>query len=105
MNEVLLALLAGQVRRLSARVAEALYVPAPKRVRLHVYQLARAYADGEAAPVVPLTQETIGQLAGTSRAQVNEVLRQEAAAGVLEVGRGKIRVVDLEGLARRVGAP
>jgi len=104
-NEVLLALLAGQVRRLSARVAEALYVPAPKRVRLHVYQLARAYADGEAAPVVPLTQETIGQLAGTSRAQVNEVLRQEAAAGVLEVGRGKIRVVDLEGLARRVGAP
>jgi CRP-like cAMP-binding protein len=102
-NDVLLAILSAQVRRLSERVSEALYVPAPRRVRRHLCSLAEIYSDGVADPVVPLTQETIAQLAGTSRAQVNDVLRRDEAAGLVSLSRGRVRILDHAGLARRAG--
>ena len=50
---------------------------------------------------MPLTQEDLAGLAGTSRATVNRVLRDEESRGTVTLGRGKTVVVDLETLTRR----
>ena len=50
---------------------------------------------------VPLTQEDLAGLAGTSRATVNRVLRDEESRGTVTLGRGKTVVIDLETLTRR----
>ena len=53
--------------------------------------------DGE----IPLTQEQLAELAGTSRATVNRVLRDEQERGTVELRRGKTIVVQPDELARR----
>jgi CRP-like cAMP-binding protein len=97
-SDVLIAILAGQVRRLSAHLVEALYVPADKRVRRRLVDAVAVY-DGDG--LVPLTQEDLAGLAGTSRATVNRVLREEEERGTLELGRGRTRVLDPDAIARR----
>jgi CRP/FNR family cyclic AMP-dependent transcriptional regulator len=94
---VLIAILSGQVRRLSRHLLEALYVPADKRVLRRLAEIAEVY-DGA---TVPLTQEDLAGLAGTSRATVNRVLREEEERGALKLGRGRTTVLDSEALARR----
>ncbi len=97
----LTVVLGAQVRRLSGQVLEALFVPADKRVLRRLDELARIYGDGSGGSVIPLTQEDLAGVAGTSRATVNRVLGEAAGAGILEVSRGKIRILDLSTLARR----
>jgi CRP/FNR family transcriptional regulator, cyclic AMP receptor protein len=96
-KDVLLRLLAEQLRRSTDRVVEAHYVDAETRVRRRVSELAASYDDG----VVPLTQEDIAALAGTSRATVNRVLREEQRLGVVALARGRATVLDREALERR----
>lgn len=102
-DRVLVRALVGEVRRLSARLVEALYVPADKRVFLRLSELTRIFTvPGQDGPVlVPLTQEELAQLAGTTRPTANRVLRAAEEAGVVAVGRGRIEVLDAAGLARR----
>jgi len=98
---VLISILAGQVRRLSRHLLEALYVPADKRVLRRLLEVGRLYGDGDGPAVVPLTQEDLAGLAGTSRATVNRVLREEEARGTVKLGRGRTTLLDQEALARR----
>jgi CRP/FNR family transcriptional regulator, cyclic AMP receptor protein len=98
--DVLIAILAEQVRRLSTHLAEALYVPADTRVRRRLLEMTEIYRDGEEV-TVPLTQEELASLAGTSRATVNRVLREEEEFGTLALARGRTRVTDAAGLRRR----
>ena len=101
-NEVLIGILAERVRQLNERLVEALFVPAETRVRRRLHYLTSVYGDGsESAVVIPLTQEDIAGLAGTSRATVNRVLREEERRGTVELSRAKTVVVDAAGLARR----
>jgi len=51
--------------------------------------------------VVPLTQEEIAEIAGTSRATVNRVLREEQTGGSIKLQRGKTTVLDHQVLAKR----
>jgi CRP/FNR family cyclic AMP-dependent transcriptional regulator len=95
--DVLIAILSGQVQRLSKRLVEALYVPADKRVLRRLGEMAEIFGDG----VVPLTQEDLAGLAGTSRATVNRVLREEEERGTVKLGRGRTTVLDSGALARR----
>jgi CRP/FNR family transcriptional regulator, cyclic AMP receptor protein len=99
--DVLISILAGQVRRLSRHLLEALYVPADKRVLRRLLEVGRLYSDGEGPATVPLTQEDLAGLAGTSRATVNRVLREEEARGSVKLGRGRTTLLDTETLARR----
>lgn len=94
---VLVQLLAGQVARLSGRVVEALYTPAETRVLRRVAELAATF--GGTAPVeIPLTQEALATMAGTTRPTANKVLRQAEERGHVSLRRGRITVLDLEGL-------
>lgn len=97
MKDVPLRLLAEQLRRASERIVEAHYVDAETRVRRRVCELAETYGSG----VVPLTQEDLAAMAGTSRATVNRVLREEPGRGTVTLGRGRTTVLDLARLRRR----
>jgi len=96
-SDILATALALRVRRLSELLVEAHYEPADARVLRRVAELA-----GEDGGVVPLTQEELSNLAGTSRATVNRVLREAQARGEVELRRGRIAVLDGPGLASRV---
>ncbi len=98
-NELLLRLLAARIRRMNDLLVEALYVPADKRVLRRLRELAELYAADEGPSVIPLTQEEIAELAGTSRATVNRVLRAEQHRGSLELRRGRTVVLDRDLLA------
>lgn len=96
-KDVLLRLLAEQLRRSTDRVVEAHYVDAETRVRRRVAELASTYPSG----VVPLTQEDIAAMAGTSRATVNRVLRDEERRGTVALKRGCTTVLDADELRSR----
>jgi CRP/FNR family cyclic AMP-dependent transcriptional regulator len=78
------------------RLLEIVYVPAEIRVVRRIVELASAFPDG-----ITLTQEQVGEMACTSRATVNKVLRAEAEAGALEIGRGMVQINDVELLRAR----
>ena len=100
-NELLLHFLQNEVRLLDERLLEALYVPVEKRVLRRLVELAALYPAGENEALITLTQESLAELAGASRATVNQVLREEERRGLIELLRGKTRVLDVEALARR----
>lgn len=98
-HEVLVRALSQQVALLSERLVEAYTVDAETRVVRRVLEVARLY--GASPPVVvPLRQEDLAALAGTSRATVNRVLRRAEGRGLVELGRGRTTVLDVAGLAR-----
>jgi CRP-like cAMP-binding protein len=98
---VLIAFLAAELRRQNQLLLEALYFPVERRVLRRLLELTGLYGEGNQA--VPLTQEQLAELAGTSRSTVNRVLREEEQRGTVELRRGKTTVVDRERLARRAG--
>jgi CRP/FNR family cyclic AMP-dependent transcriptional regulator len=96
-SQVLIAILSGQVQRLTRHLTEALYVSADKRVLRRLVETSALFDGG----VVPITQEDLANLAGTSRATVNRVLREEEERGTIALGRGRTTVLDPEALTRR----
>ena len=95
-KDVLLRLLAEQLRRASDRILEAHYVDADTRVRRRLRELTQTYGSS----VVPLTQEDLAAMAGTSRATVNRVLRDDERRGTVALQRGRTTVLDADELDR-----
>ena len=91
-DRILLRLLTGRVLRLTDQLVEALYVPATTRVIRRIADAASLYGDG----TIPLTQQEVAAMAGTTRPTVNRVLRSAQEAGALDLARGRIAVRDLE---------
>ncbi|WP_067825777.1 Crp/Fnr family transcriptional regulator [Nocardia inohanensis] len=87
--------LAAQVRRLSAAVLEALYLPVETRVLRRLAHLATVYREPNSAPPeIRLTQEDLASMAGTTRATANKVLRDLENQGIVHLGRGTIIILD-----------
>ena len=103
-NEVLVRLLAARVRRSSDRLLEALFVSAETRVLRRLRDLGQLYGQSLPDTVVPLTQDDIAGLAGTSRATANRVLRAEVKRGTVRLARGKTVILDPADIARRAGS-
>lgn len=91
--------LALQVRGFAAALIEALFVPVETRVLRRLAAMTRVYGDGEAGTVIPLTQEALAGLAGTSRATVNRVLKDLETAHIIARRRAAVVVRDPEALA------
>jgi len=101
-DRVLVAFLVGEVRSLNERLLEAFYVPAEQRVLRRLVALEGVYGrSSDAGTELPLTQEDLATFAGTSRATVNRVLRDEEKRGTLELRRGKTVIVDRDALRKR----
>ncbi len=96
-DAILVAILAERVRRLSEQLTEAYYLSAEARVLRRLADLAELY-DG----TVPLPQEALAELAGTSRATVNRVLRELEERGVVSLGRARTVVNDSQRLRKNL---
>jgi CRP/FNR family transcriptional regulator, cyclic AMP receptor protein len=99
----LIEVLAAKVRRLSSRLVEALHVPVETRVLRRVADLAELHGGTDGPVEVPVTQEDLASMAGTTRPTANRVLKEAEAAGMIELGRGKVIVSDQRALRRRAG--
>ncbi len=97
MDRFLLASLAAQVARLSDHLLEVLFVPTRLRIMRCVLSLGAEFGG-----VVPLTQEDIALMSGTTRPTVNETLREFERSGAIRIGRGQIEVLEPDQLARRL---
>jgi CRP-like cAMP-binding protein len=102
LKDVLVALLAERLRYSDERILAARFLDADARVRWALLKLVPVYGGRGANAVVPLTQESLAELAGTARGTVNRVLRDEQERGAVALERGRVRVVDPDGLAARV---
>lgn len=99
MGQVLIDLLATQIRGFAAGLVEALFVPVDTRVLRRLSALAQLYGQGRAGTVIPLTQEAIAGLAGTSRASVSRVLKSLEDADIVTRRRSAVVIADPEALA------
>lgn len=99
-DRFLVEALAAEVRRLSALLSDAHHAPVEKRVMRRLLEVANTYGDGGPASTIPLTQDDLAGLAGTTRPSTNRVLRAAADAGMISVARGQIRILDVEGIER-----
>ncbi len=95
-DRLLVEYLAAQVRRLSERLTEALCFEARTRVLRRLLDLDAVFDGG----LVPVTQEEISTMAGTTRPTVNRVMQDLAEAGIIELGRGRFIVIDSTALVR-----
>jgi CRP-like cAMP-binding protein len=97
-DALLVRVLGERVRRLSEQLADAYYVPAETRVLRRLVELADLYGE-----CIPLPQEQLGELAGTSRATANRVLRELERRGVVELRRSNVLVLEPDRLKERSG--
>lgn len=89
-------LLATRIRKLDARLLEALYLPVDTRLLRRLLELTETYGE-----TVPLTQDDLAGMAGTTRATANRLLRKEEQAGSVALYRGQIKILDRASLVRR----
>ena len=86
------------------QLLEALYVPVPQRVELRLIDLVRQYGGIRPGAVdIPLTQDELAELCGTSRTTVNKVLRGLEVDGLVTVSRGHVLVPDPIGSGAAAG--
>jgi CRP-like cAMP-binding protein len=95
-DDLILAAVVGELRRVSALLVEAMYLPVEKRLHRRLLDLASLFGD-----TIPLTQTELAQLTGATRSTVNRVLQVAEEAASVRVRRGRIEVLDQEALERR----
>lgn len=95
-DRMLMAAALVEVRRLTRALTDALYTPVPKRVVASLADLLAVFDDG----VIPLTQDDLAGLCGTTRQTANEVLQSLVANGIIALSRGRITVLDPTRLTR-----
>jgi CRP/FNR family cyclic AMP-dependent transcriptional regulator len=104
-DRILLEALVSEVRRLSTQLLEALHATVPQRVELRLFDLVEQYGrDTTGAVDIPLTQDDLADLCGTSRSTVNKVLSDLEGKGLVRVSRGHVMIPDPGRLRHRGGS-
>lgn len=100
-ERLLVGVLAARVERLSEHLVQALYLSVDKRLVRRLLELRRIFeTPGQATTMIPLTQEDLAGLVGTTRPTVNAILRQLQEAGIVALSRGRIEILNLPELTR-----
>ena len=47
--------------------------------------------------MIPLTQEQLADIAGGTRPSINQILQRLASDGIVQIGRGRVTVLDGKG--------
>ena len=92
LDRELVNLLGERVRELTDRLVEALYTPAPRRVSRMLDDLAERYRDASGTATIPLTQDDLAGLAGTSRLTVHRVLHDPRNRERIHTHRGHLTI-------------
>jgi CRP-like cAMP-binding protein len=99
-SDLLLRMMGRRIRELTTQVVEALHLPAEARVTARLTELAALYPeDRDGSVSIPLTQEDVATMAGTTRPTANRVLQDLVQRGVVTLSRGRITVIDRTRLA------
>jgi CRP/FNR family transcriptional regulator, cyclic AMP receptor protein len=99
---LILEALVTEIRRLAGQVVEAMYLPVDKRVWRRLEEMTIVFGtDGSHETIIPITQDVLAQLSGCTRSTANRALRAGEEAGVIEMTRGRIQILDLTALQRR----
>ena len=99
----LIALLVRRLRAMDEMVGDMLFLDVPTRVAKKLLELAAMYHDGQdtSSPVtVPMGQEELSRLVGSSRETVSRALTMYRRNGLLTTSHGRITITDLQGLQR-----
>lgn len=81
---------------------EALFIPAHKRVLRRLLAVGRLYQSSSTGVIrVPISQDILASMAGTSRPTANQVLRAAVTDGIIQVRRSMITILQPDELAKR----
>ena len=103
---VILRMLAGRLRYADARHADLATHDVVGRVASRLVELTERYGVETAGRIeveLPLSQEEIASWVGASREAVSKALHVLRSLGIVETGRRRIAVLDMEALRRHAG--
>ncbi len=104
----LLALLCRRLREMSERIEDAVFLPLPARLAKRLLMLERHYGeddpDGGRRIGLPISQNELGQLLGTSRESINKHLQTWRRSGWIALERRHVVIRDLAALEAVVTA-
>jgi len=100
-NDFLIGILTAQIRRLTQQVVENAEVPAATRVYRQLLKMAEIFGATEPGRDMPVTQDQVASMASVGLRLTNKVIADARTAGLLATGRGRITVLDYQGLSRR----
>jgi CRP/FNR family transcriptional regulator, cyclic AMP receptor protein len=101
LDDFLMHALTERLRRTTEHLLEALFVPVETRVLRRLISLVEEFASGDDDVTLPVSQEVVASMAGTTRPTANRVLRAAERDGLIALSRGHIVIVDQQALARR----
>jgi CRP-like cAMP-binding protein len=93
-DQVVMAVLADTVSRLTEQLVETTLLSQAVRLRRILLRISRHYPGGR----ISLTQEQLAEALGSQRTTITELLRADVDAGWLETGRGYVRIIDRDAL-------
>ena len=96
---VVARMLEARLRSTSQALLDALHLPARTRVMRRLAHLAEIYS-GHTSQAIPLTQDDLASMAGTTRQTVNRILNDARRHRLVDLRRGGIVILDQEGVAR-----
>jgi CRP/FNR family cyclic AMP-dependent transcriptional regulator len=100
-DDFLMCALTSRLRDTTDHLLEALFVGVETRVLRRLLTLAEQY-DGDGADIVlPVCQEEVASMAGTTRPTANRVLRAAEQDGLIALGRARITILDRAAIAKR----
>ena len=102
-QRLLTDMLAVRVRELSSRLLETMYVGLDRRLYRSLLHLADVFGTGTGRLVIPLTQEHLADMVGGTRPSVNQILQRLRTQGIIELGRGRVIVLDRRTLTVKAG--
>jgi len=101
-DDFLMTALTNRLRDTTDHLLEALFVGVETRVLRRLLTLAEQYADENSDEIVlPVNQEDVASMAGTTRPTANRVLRAAEQEGLIALGRARITIIDRSGIAKR----
>jgi CRP/FNR family transcriptional regulator, cyclic AMP receptor protein len=99
-------ILGQRLREMERRLSDTVFKSVPQRIAGTLTALAgqqRRYGLTGRAIVVALTHEQIAALVGTSRETATKILGEFAEQGLIRLGRGRITLLDTDGLRDQTG--
>lgn len=105
LNDTLLSSMGRTIRLLYAQLAELSSENVEIRLLRRLLDVAEIFGRGPASAgmSMPLTQQDVADLVGTSRPTASTLLQEAQRRGLVKLERGKITIVDAEKLENRSG--
>lgn len=102
-------LLTQKVRLMFGAIEDAALLPTHMRLARRLLQMAEGYgirsdSSTVSARTLHVSQEKLSAMLSISRQTVNQMLKELEHDGLLQLGRGNIEILDLEGLRRKAQA-